>query len=182
MRIGNECPKHCPAVSPVKHVARQFVVSMVLCCATLATTTRVAAGTISVGEANASLRGVHELRFKAGAETANPFFDRKLTVVFKRPDGSKARVGGFFDGEAVHRARAYCDQPGEWSWRTESNDPGMNDREGAFVVEPSDLPGKLRLHPEDPRQFARDNGEWFLHLGDAAFRYTARFEPRWREY
>ena len=39
-----------------------------------------------------------------------------------------------------------------------------------------DLPGKLRKHPDDPFQFARDDGSWFLHLGDTGYRYVVASE------
>jgi hypothetical protein len=49
------------------------------------------------------------------------------------------------------------------------------------VIE-SDLPGKLRLHPEDRRQFVFDNGDWFLHIGDTGYRYLTTTEKKWRSY
>jgi len=71
---------------------------------------------------------------------------------------------------------------GTWKWRSASNHPGLNGHSGSFEVKPSNLPGKLRKHPTDPRQFAYDNGEWFLHIGDTAYRYVAASEPLWQQY
>ena len=39
---------------------------------------------------------------------------------------------------------------------------------GAFEVVPSSLPGKLRVHPDDPHQFATDDGQWWLLLFEGA--------------
>jgi hypothetical protein len=71
---------------------------------------------------------------------------------------------------------------GTWKWRSASNHPGLNGHSGSFEVKPSNLPGKLRKHPTDPRQFAYDNGEWSLHIGDTAYRCVAASEPLWQQY
>jgi hypothetical protein len=60
--------------------------------------------------------------------------------------------------------------------------PSLHDRQGSFEVRPSGLPGKLRKDPGDPYQFARDDGSWFLHLGDTGYRYVVATEPRWQAY
>jgi hypothetical protein len=63
-----------------------------------------------------------------------------------------------------------------------ANRPALDGQHGTFEVKPSELPGKLRIHPDDPRQFAFDNGEWFLHLGDTAYRFVTDTEPLWQQY
>ncbi len=49
-------------------------------------------------------------------------------------------------------------------------------------MKPSDLPGKLRKHPDDPHQFATDDRRWFLHIGDTGYRYVVDTEPNWKAY
>ena len=61
--------------------------------------------------------------------------------------------------------------PGTWTWRCSSQDTFLNGKHGTFTVIESDLPGKLRLHPEDRQQFVFDNGDWFLHIGETGYRY-----------
>jgi hypothetical protein len=46
----------------------------------------------------------------------------------------------------------------------------------------SELPGKLRKHADDSRQFAYDSGRWFLHIGDTGYRFVTETEPMWKEY
>ena len=87
-------------------------------------------------------------------------------------------IGAATSGPAVR----YCAQPGLWKWRTEANRPALNGKQGTFEVRPSQLPGKLRQHPQDQRQFAYDNGQWFLHLGDTGYRYVTDTEPLWQQY
>ncbi len=127
-------------------------------------------------------RGVHELEFRCEGDLDNPFFDVDLRVTFVRPDGSQVTVDGFYDGRQTFLARAYCDTLGSWKWSTSSNVERLGGQSGTFQVVPSSLPGKLRKHPDDPRQLVYDNGKWFLHIGDTGYRYVVRDEKRWREY
>jgi len=127
-------------------------------------------------------RGFYELSFKTEQTSRNPYFDVELQVVFERPDGSKVTVDGFYDGDGVFKARAYCDTVGRWRWESSSNVLDLGSKNGRFEVKSSKLPGKLRLHKQDRRQFAYDNGQWFLHIGDTGYRYVTQTEPKWKEY
>ena len=137
---------------------------------------------IAKGEANALHRGVYEIALTASPDFGNPYFDVDFRVIFTRPDDSEVTVGGFFDGEGTFKARAYCDTAGAWSWRSVASNDGLNGQSGSFEVVAAELKGKLRKHPQDSRQFAYDNGEWFLHIGDTGYRYVVDTEPLWKEY
>ncbi|MBI1388198.1 MAG: DUF5060 domain-containing protein [bacterium] len=126
--------------------------------------------------------GVFEITLNAAPGERNPFFDVELQVRFTRPDQTVAVTDGFYDGGEAFKARAYCNQTGEWKWRTVSNLDALNGRSGSFKVARSSLKGKLKKHPDDPRQFAYDNGEWFLHIGDTGYRYVTDTEPEWQAY
>jgi len=127
-------------------------------------------------------RGFYELSLKTTQTALNPYFDVEIQIVFERPDGSKVSVDGFYDGRGTFKARAYCDTVGQWRWKSSSNVDDLDNKGAVFDVEPSSLPGKLRLHREDRRQFAYDNGQWFLHIGDTGYRYVTQTEPKWRQY
>jgi hypothetical protein len=127
-------------------------------------------------------RGFFEVSLRTDAELDNPYMDVRIKVVFEKPGGSKVSVDGFYDGDGTFKARAYCDTIGEWRWRSSSNVDDLDGRRGSFEVRASSLPGKLRLHGKDPRQFAYDNGQWFLHIGDTGYRYVTQTEPKWRDY
>ena len=126
--------------------------------------------------------GVFEFSLEADTNGRHPIFETDFMVVFTRPDGSAVRAEGFFDGARSYRARAYANALGEWRWHTQSNIAALNERSGSFTVVPSSLKGQLTHHPADPYQFAYDNGEWFLHIGDTGYRYVADTEPEWRAY
>ena len=134
------------------------------------------------GSSLAKDRGVYEVRIEADSLSGNLCFDHTLIVTFSRPDGSEVSVDGFHDGAGVWKARAYCDQLGIWKWRSQSESTQLDAANGTFKVVESNLPGKLRKHPDDPFQFARDDGSWFLHLGDTGYRYVVVSEPEWRAY
>ena len=127
-------------------------------------------------------RGFFEMSLETGGLNLNPYTEVVFEVVFKRPDGSKVNVDGFYDGNGIFKARAYCDMIGRWRWNSSSNIKDLNEKSGEFEVKPSSLKGKLRLHEKDRRQFAYDNGQWFLHIGDTGYRYVTQTEPKWREY
>ncbi len=130
----------------------------------------------------AAHRGFYELGLVAQEDLGNPFFDTQTQIVFIRPNGTQVTVDAFFDGDKTFRARAYCDTTGLWRWRSESNRSTLHGKTGQFQVSPSALPGKLRIHPKDPRQMAYDDGRWFLHIGDTAYRYVVDAEPNWQAY
>lgn len=127
-------------------------------------------------------RGLFEITLD-GLMIGDPFHESfHCNVEFSRPDKTRVLVDAFFDGEGQLKARAYCDTLGRWQWKVQSSDPSFNGQKGTFDVISSELPGKLRQHPLDPYQFAWDNGDWFLHIGDTAYRYFAKTEPNWQAY
>jgi hypothetical protein len=127
-------------------------------------------------------RSYHELTFTADPGDLNPYLDLTFQISFIRPDGEVSIADGFYDGDETFAARAYCDTLGTWEWHSSSNVAGLDAQTGTFEVEASDLPGKLRIHPDDPYQFAYDNGDWFLHIGDTGYRYVTASEPHWQAY
>jgi hypothetical protein len=137
---------------------------------------------VARGTTTASHRGVYEVTLSAPVAGRNPYTDIGVRVTFTRPDDSEATVDAFYDGSDTFKARAYCDALGEWRWTVDSNLDSVSGRSGTFRVLSSNLKGKLRRHPADPRQLAYDNGDWFLHLGDTGYRYVVDTEPHWKAY
>lgn len=137
---------------------------------------------VTDGLDQAPARGLYEITLQGedpGADFDDDFF---LHVTFDLPDGSQRVVEGFHDGDGVYRARAYAGQTGVWQWQSASSSGALDGQAGQFVVVDSDLPGKLRKHVDDPYQFQYDNGDWFLHLGDTAYRWVNFAEDDWQAY
>lgn len=127
-------------------------------------------------------RSFIELEFTTKSISGNPFTDNFLSLSLVSPSNSIVSFDGFFDGENRYKARAYCAEIGIWHWETSSNIASINAQTGSYSVVPSELPGKLRLHSDNQRQFMTDDGNWFLHIGDTAYRYFSPTEPHWQEY
>lgn len=126
--------------------------------------------------------GVFEFSLAADAQDKHPIFEVDFKVIFTRPDGSTVTTEGFYNGRSTYKARAYAHLLGEWQWRTQSNVPDLHEQYDRFTVVPSELKGQLKHHPDDPYQFAYDNGDWFLHIGDTGYRYVTDSEPEWKAY
>lgn len=121
---------------------------------------------------------MHELAFESMSNDSSFRFPQ---VTFQKPDGSVIKVDGFYDGGINYKVRAYCNQKGKWKWELQ-NDSHFKKRSGTFNVVNSQYKGKIKKHPDDPYQFAHDNGDWFLHIGDTGYRYVTDTELKWKEY
>jgi hypothetical protein len=126
--------------------------------------------------------GIYELDFHTSDKKKDPFYELELKVIFTLPSGVEVTVDGFNDGGALFKARAYGKEVGKWTWRSRSNDTDMDGHSGSFEILPSTFRGKLKVHPEDPYQFAYANGDWFLHIGDTGYRFVVASEPHWKDY
>ncbi len=132
----------------------------------------------------AKLYSTHEITLRGNELVDNPF-NTLATITFTPPSGDEQAktVEMFYDGTSVWRGRAYVTETGEWTWRTASADDALLDgREGTFMVADSDLPGMLRKHPENPKHWATERGDWFINLNDTAYKFFSVNEPLWQEY
>ena len=114
--------------------------------------------------------GVYEVTLNASSSAKNPF-DVSASVTFVPPSVGGARtVAAFYDGGDVWRARVYVNEPGRWTWRSESpDDRGLSGKSGRFEAQKAGLRGRLLPHPQNPRQWVTEDGRWFLHLSDTAY-------------
>ena len=73
-----------------------------------------------------------EITFAAAHDYANPYADVTCWIDLEGPNFSK-RVYGFWDGGRTFKARFVATAPGEWRWRSGSNQPddaGLNNGRG----------------------------------------------------
>lgn len=152
--------------------------ALLFCCAVAACAQQY----LVSGSDEAPHRGVYEVRLRVTPPPAVADAALDLRVTFTLPSGAKVNVDGFHDGEGLFKARAYVVEQGLWRWSSTSAIAALDGRSGTFRAGPSALKGKLRRHTGDPRQFAYDNGEWFLHIGDTGYRYVVAGEAHWRAY
>jgi hypothetical protein len=74
-----------------------------------------------------------QLTFQAKKSYANPYTNVEVWVDLKGP-GFDKRCYGFWDGSNVFRVRILATAPGQWNWRSGSNqkDAGLNNQRGGF--------------------------------------------------
>lgn len=75
-----------------------------------------------------------EITLQAARDYANPYVDVTCWIELEGP-GFARRVYGFWDGDRIFRVRFVATAPGEWRWRSGSNQPddaGLNDGTGAL--------------------------------------------------
>jgi hypothetical protein len=74
-----------------------------------------------------------ELTFHAQNSCANPYTNVEVWVDLKGPKFDK-HCYGFWDGSNVFRVRILATAPGQWTWRSGSNqkDAGLNNQRGGF--------------------------------------------------
>lgn len=104
-----------------------------------------------------------EIALEAEGSYANPFTDMDVTATFVHKETARSvTVNGFFDGGPVWRLRFMPTELGDWSYVTESQDPGLDRQEGTITCVPSTKPylhGPLKLeghhfrHADGTRRF-----------------------------
>ncbi len=115
--------------------------------------------------------GVFEAVFGASTAAGNPYVDIEAEAVIRRPDGETWRIPLFWDGNETWKLRVSPDSEGKWAYVIESEDVGLNGRDGEFVCIPSGRAGGLRAMPERPSHFARQNGDPVWFMADTAWGY-----------
>ncbi|MBE2213168.1 MAG: DUF4038 domain-containing protein [Opitutaceae bacterium] len=112
------------------HLTRRvFVLSLVVVAGLLGSTThaRLNRGEVHVWE-------TQEITFQAARDYAHPYVDVTCWIELEGP-GFARRVYGFWDGARTFRVRFVATAPGEWRWRSGSNQPddaGLNFGTGAL--------------------------------------------------
>lgn len=142
----------------------------------------------------------YEIELTAQRELKRPYVEGlpdgkppQVTAVFRRdaPGAGKSeyRVGGFWDGGRTWRVRFAPPEPGIWSYRSTSRDPGLDGETGRFRCTPwpdrqkRDNPtrrGFVRVRRTGSRRgrhFEYADGEPMLWLGDTWWNWTKRAIP-----
>ncbi|MHB8900769.1 MAG: apiosidase-like domain-containing protein [Thermoguttaceae bacterium] len=124
---------------------------------------------LPAAEPDVPLFGIFEKALHHGGTYRNPYVDASATVVLAAPDGSSPSIPLFWDGGDTWRLRFSPALAGKWTWRTVSEDGGLNGKSGAFIVVPSHLKGSIRPRTDAPLHFERQDGSPFWFLGDTAW-------------
>jgi len=73
-----------------------------------------------------------EIVLTAARDYPNPYVDVEVWVELSGPGFTK-RCYGFWDGGRIYRVRVVATGPGQWTWRSGSNqdDPGLSGKTGS---------------------------------------------------
>lgn len=107
----------------------------------------------------------------SGPSHGNPFVDVELDAVFTRPDGTRVRVGGFYDGDGAYVVRPLADAVGTWRFATRSTARSLDGISGAVEVSPAPVGahGPVRV---DGFHFRHADGTRHRPLGTTAYAWT----------
>ena len=151
-------------------------------------------GALALSSAAAPLGVIHvwekvELTFHAKNQYANPCTNVEVWVDLKGP-GFDRRCHGFWDGSNVFRVRILATAPGQWSWRSGSNqkDTGLNNQRGSFTAvawsdaEKDSVPTRRGfVRPTaNGHAFEYADGTPFILLGDAWYA-AGTFRFKWND-
>ena len=119
-----------------------------------------------------------ELEIQTDIEVANPFDPEELDirVEFTSPSGGQVEVGAFWyrayeppgvlgQGPPAWKARFTPTELGAWTAVARIPARGLESDPVRFRVIPSENPGFVRVHQEDPRYLALDDGSFFFPIG-----------------
>lgn len=127
-----------------------------------------------------------ELRLEAAEQSDNPYVEQTVQVEWECPGGEKISVPGYWNGGREWGVRFAPDQPGEWKWRSFSEDAGLNGRCGTVAVQAYEGSNPLYRHgflQAKERGFFHRDGTPFFWLGDTVWAAPALARPEeWRDY
>ncbi|MDW8131345.1 MAG: DUF5060 domain-containing protein [Bryobacterales bacterium] len=116
---------------------------------------------------------VFELSEADAAAHPNPYRTIRLDVEFRSPRFRTLRLPGFWDGGRRFLVRFAPTGPGEWLFRTSSNAPSLDGREGSISALPADSPGFLQ--PANVHHWAWVDGlnrKPHLWMGDTCYSFA----------
>jgi hypothetical protein len=114
--------------------------------------------------------GFVEQAFQHTGDAEHPYRELSAVVHFTEPDGVTERVLPlFWDGERTWRFRFSPDIPGTWTWRTQSDNSGLEGHTGSLTVVAAGLRGSIRPMRDDPHHFEYQDGTRLWFLGDTAW-------------
>lgn len=112
----------------------------------------------------------HEVSLQSTGSSTNPYAQITATAEIRHPRSSAPwRIPLFWDGANTWKLRFAPDCPGNWQWRVDSSDPGLDEKFGVLKVIPGTNSGSIRPMASHPRHFERQDGTPFWFLGDTAW-------------
>jgi hypothetical protein len=111
--------------------------------------------------------GVYEISL-AGPQSGNPFTEVTLSAEFAHGH-RRVSVDGFYDGEGRYLVRFMPDAPGEWRYRTASNQPALDGKTGAFTCVPPAAGNHGPVQVDRGYHFVYADGAPYIQIGSTCY-------------
>ena len=105
----------------------------------------------------------------------NPFAEVRLRCKFRHGD-EMVMVHGFYDGNRTWKVRFMPMHEGKWTYRTESNDPGLDGHSGEFICTPPGTDNHGPVVIRNTYHFAYADGTPFYPVGTTLYNWVHREE------
>lgn len=114
--------------------------------------------------------GIFEKELKSQGSNFNPYTELSAKVTLTPPQGKEMKTALlFWDGGNQWKLRFSPDTLGQWKWKVESPDQGLNELAGSFQCVESRRAGSIQPLKDFPLHFQRQDGTPFWFLGDTAW-------------
>jgi hypothetical protein len=114
-----------------------------------------------------------EIVLQTARPYANPYTAVSVTAEFVGPKKQRKTVAGFWDGGSRFVIRFTPTDEGAWTYRTHSDDPGLNNKSGQITckgVAPN-AQGFVRQDAAHPYHFRYDDGQPYFMLGQTYYNW-----------
>lgn len=138
------------------------------------------------GEAQPSVvekYGIFEIPLVATGISSNKYKDVRLKGVFQGPTQT-IEIDGFWNGGDIFKVRMAPTEVGTWTYSISGSHSAFS-KSGSFEVIDSEHKGFVKVNPDYPYTFMREDGTPWLWKGETSWRaYTQLlpFEGRYKEY
>ncbi|HOK67496.1 MAG TPA: DUF5060 domain-containing protein, partial [Anaerohalosphaeraceae bacterium] len=110
-----------------------------------------------------------ELALK-GPSSGNPFVGVEFSAVFENA-GKRFEPEGFYDGDGIFRIRFMPDEQGIWRYKTRSNYPELDGKEGRFICTPPTAGNHGPVRVRQQYHFAYADGTPFFPFGTTLYEW-----------
>jgi hypothetical protein len=118
--------------------------------------------------------GIFELTL-AGPTTGNPFIEITFSAVFKQGERT-FEPEGFYDGDGVFKIRFMPDKEGIWTYKTKSNCPALDGKEGQFECIGVSAGNHGPVRVRNQYHFGREDGTPFFPFGTTLYEWPFQSE------
>jgi hypothetical protein len=110
-----------------------------------------------------------------GPREGNPFLDVWVHAVFRKGD-REIRVDGFYDGEGIYKIRFMPDEPGSWTFETDSNVAKLKGRKGTFNCTEAQAGNHGPVSVRDSYHFGYADGTPYFPFGTTCYAWVHQSE------